>query len=162
MPHGHSLAEGVAGGLPELANVDCTGSSFKVADVFSIISGGEDSDVPAPREAALDYDLWFVSIPAGGGPAVSVHGVVVTVFVPGWTLVTGIDDYVARWVPAPGIAIPLGGFNAIAIDPHGSDLGHDEITEIDAIKVAFEIPEPTTLTLLVMGGLLLARRGRWT
>ncbi|MEE9212575.1 MAG: PEP-CTERM sorting domain-containing protein, partial [Phycisphaeraceae bacterium] len=156
--HGHSVAEAPPGALPELANIDYAFPSFTGADVFSIISGGEDTDVPAPREAALDYELWFVSIPLVG-PAVSVHGVPVTVFVPGWTAATTIDDYVARWVPAPFVPPPgFIGFNAIAIDPFGAALGHNEITEIDAIKVW--IPEPATLTMLALGGLAVLLRRR--
>jgi hypothetical protein len=96
--HLHSVAEVPPGPLPELILPDYSGVTFDVVDVFSIISIGEDADIGA-RDSALDYDLWFVDLVLG----VSTPGVPVTVFVPGWTLATGIDDYVARWVPStPG------------------------------------------------------------
>jgi hypothetical protein len=148
LPHLHSVAEVPPGPLPELILPDYAGVTFDVVDVFSIISGGEDSDTPPPREAALDYDLWFVDLVLG----VSTPGVPVTVFVPGWTAATGIDDYVARWVPSTP-----GAWNAVAIDPPAGVPGHDEITEIDAIVA---VPEPGTGLLLAAGliGLALGRR----
>lgn len=154
VPHGHSVSETPPGTLPELSNNDYAFSSFSRVDVFSVISEGQDFDTDAtgafsPRDAALDYDLWFVDLITG----TSVPGVPVKVFVPGWTLATGTDDFVARWKPA----IP-GFYNSVAIDPAGG-FGHDEITEIDAIKAAF-IPEPATFSLLLFGGLLFVRRRR--
>lgn len=153
-PHGHSLAELIPGGLPELVLPDLLATGFdhfNFVDVFSVISTGEDTDAGGPREAALDYDIWFVDLIAG----VSTPGVPVTVFVPGWTALTPIDDFVTRWAPAD----PTGhGFwNAIAIEP-ATGLGHDDITEIDAIVAV--VPEPSLLLLLIGGlfGLGVARR----
>jgi hypothetical protein len=145
--HLHSVAEVPPGPLPELILPDYSGVTFDVVDVFSIISIGEDADIGA-RDSALDYDLWFVDLVLG----VSTPGVPVTVFVPGWTLATGIDDYVARWVPSTP-----GAWNAIAIDPPAGIPGHAEITEIDAIVA---VPEPSTGLLLAAGliGLALGRR----
>lgn len=151
VPHGHSQGENPPGVLPELANNDYMFDHFYYADVFSIISIGEDSDVDdnglfSRRDAALDYDLWFIDLQTG----TSTPGVPILVFIPGWTNATNIDDYVARWIPAsPGF------WNAIAIDPP-TGFGHDEICEIDAIKVA--IPEPATLALMGLGGAMILRR----
>ena len=114
---------------------------FEMVDVFSIISPVEDLDVGAPREAALDYEVWFADLTTGTG----VNGVPVLVFIPGWTLATGTDDYVTRWVPStPGF------YNAIEIEPTAGVLGHDQIVEIDAV-VAYVVPEPGTTLLIGCG-----------
>ncbi len=155
--HGHSVEEAPPGPLPHLDNDDFTLAQFNAVDVFSVISPGEDSSLeissPGSREAALDYDLWFVDLIL----AVSTPGIPVIVWAGGWDAGTGTDDWVARWVPS--IA---GSWNAIAIDPT-SGFGHDEITEIDAIKAI--IPEPSTMVLAGLGlaaivGMALRRRKR--
>lgn len=151
VPHGHSQAENPPGVLPELSNNDYMYDHFYYADVFSIISEGEDSDMDdaghfSRRDAALDYDLWFVNLNTG----ISTPGIPILVFTPGWTNLTSIDDFVARWVPAtPGF------WNAVAIDPP-TGMGHDQICEIDAVKVA--IPEPMTLALFAVGAAMLFRK----
>ncbi len=153
LPHGHSVGEtiGPPGPLPELINPDWL-TFIPFVDVFSVISDGEDTDIGGPREMALDYDLAFGS--SVGGP--SSPGVPVIVWIPGWTGATTTDDFVARWVPATP-----GAYDLVAIEPaFGS--GHDEVTEIDAIK-AVAVPEPSTALLLAMGLLgLAARRKRTT
>lgn len=147
IPHGHSVAEVPAGLLPELILPDFGGTFFTTVDVFSVISPFVDTDLGFPREAALDYFVEFSNTVTG----VVSPGVPVLVFVPGWTLATGTDDFVTRWVPTdPGL------YNQIAIDPEAG-LGHDEVTEIDAVVAS---PEPTTLSLLALGGVLLIRRRR--
>ncbi len=156
LPHGHSVGEtiGPPGPLPELINPDWLDLIFAV-DVFSVISVGEDSATeiasPGSREAALDYDLAFGNSVTG----VSSPGVPVIVWIPGWTGATTTDDFVARWVPA--FPSP-GGYDLVAIEP-ASGFGHDEVTEIDAIKA---VPEPGTALLVASGlaGLALRRRRR--
>ena len=125
-PHGHSAAETPPGPLPELAGGDFQDSHFRVVDVFSVIAGGEDKDEGGRREAALDYELWFVDLERG----VSTHGVPTVVFVPGWSEEADRDDFVARWVPATP-----GPWNAVVIDPPWA-AGHDKITEIDGVRAA--------------------------
>lgn len=149
-PHGHSVAEVPPGPLPELINPPCSGT-FDQVDVFSVISVGEDSDVGGAREMALDYDLAFCNSVTGA----SSPGTPVLVWVPGWTAATGIDDYVARWTAA----IP-GAYDSVAIEPTAGS-GHDEVTEIDAIKVVQQhvVPVPTW-TLAPLGALLLGT-GLW-
>jgi len=139
-PHGHSVAEG--GTLPELINTACVGE-FNFVDVFSIISEEQDTD-PTPREAALDYELAFGhSITGASSP-----GIPTVVFVPGWTTVTGIDDYVARWVPAtPGL------YDLVAIEP---SFAHDGVTEIDAIKCFRDVSVGGTFVPIDQSALLLA------
>ncbi|MEE8246845.1 MAG: hypothetical protein V3S87_06255, partial [Alphaproteobacteria bacterium] len=91
------------------------------------------------REAALDYELWFVDLVRGH----STPGLPTVVFVPGWTDETDADDYVARWVPAT-----QGTWNAVVIDPPFG-AGHDKICEIDAVRAALgsgltvSLPPPT-------------------
>ncbi len=144
--HGHSVAEVPPGPLPELLNPDYAEATFGAVDVFSVISIGEDSTLeissPGSREAALDYELAFGNSITG----LSAPGVPVIVWVPGWTFATSTDDWVTRWVPA--FPSP-GGYNLVAIEP-ASGFGHDEVTEIDAIKA---IPEPSSMVLAVMGAL---------
>lgn len=125
-PHRHSTAETPAGPMPELAGADFAGDRFNVVDVFSQIAGGEDRDSGGRREAALDYQLWFVDLVRG----LSTPGLPTVVFVPGWTEESGADDYVARWVPAT-----QGTWNAVVIDPPFG-AGHDKICEIDAVRAA--------------------------
>ena len=112
--------------VAELDNPPCPpGLEFNTVDIFSVISDGEDSDVGGPREMALDYDVAFCNSVTGA----SSVGTPVIVWVPGWTPLTPTDDYVARWTAAtPGL------YDIVAIEP-ASGAGHDEITEIDAIKV---------------------------
>ena len=152
-PHGHSVAEGVPGGLPELLNPDWALPTFEAVDVFSMISLLEDSSAeigtPGSREAALDYELAFGNSITG----LSAPGVPVIVWAPGWTGVTTIDDWVTRWVPA--FSSP-GGYNLVAIEP-AFGFGHDEVTEIDAIKA---IPEPSTFALAALALLGLIAYGR--
>ena len=124
-------------------------------DVFSIISAGQDATFelasPGGREAALDYNVAFGNSFTGFGSP----GIPVMVWIPGWTLATGIDDFVARWVPAvPGL------YNLVAIEPEFDPL-HDNITEIDAVKAWYRIAEPASVTLLwlaALGLLPLVRR----
>ena len=111
------------GTLPELNNKACPGKFFEFVDVFSIISTGEDFD-STTRNAALDYQVDFGNSVTG----IFSFGSPVKVFVPGWTGVTTIDDYVARWAPdLPGT------YNFVAIEPTFA-AGHDQVTEIDAVK----------------------------
>jgi len=122
--HGHSIAETPPGTLPELNNKACPGKFFEFVDVFSIISDGEDTDSGLTRNKALDYQVDFGNSVTG----IFSPGSAVKVFVPGWTAVTTIDDYVARWAPdLPGT------YDFVAIEPPFG-FGHDEVTEIDAVK----------------------------
>jgi hypothetical protein len=152
-PHGHSVEEGlpVPPALPALANDDFDGDFFNVVDVFSIISQGQDTEA-TPRDAALDYVLDFGNSVTGA----SSPGVGVLVWIPGWTPLTGIDDYVARWVPLiPGL------YDLVAIEPDAA-FGFDERTEIDAIK-AYLVPLPATAALFGVAltglGIVVRRRG---
>ncbi|MHC4586207.1 MAG: hypothetical protein ACYS3N_16880 [Planctomycetota bacterium] len=136
--HGHSDEEIPPGALPHLDNVAYTEPFFNMVDVFSITSIGEDTDATL-RESALDYELAFGNSITGA----SSLGVPIIVFVPGWTAATTIDDYVARWQPAiPGL------YDLIAIEP-AAGFGHDEITEIDAIKAALVTPIPAPGAILL-------------
>ena len=127
--HQHSDEEVPAGPLPHLDNDAWTRPFFSMIDVFSIISSGEDTDVTR-RDAALDYVVAFGNSVTGA----SSVGVPVIVWTQGWTTATTIDDYVARWIPA----IP-GQYDLVAIEPAGG-VGHDGVTEIDAIKAVVPIP----------------------
>jgi len=133
--HGHSVVESPPGTLPELANDACTGK-FEFVDVFSIISIDEDTDTgdddeDIRRNRALDYVVDF----ADSTTLASTDGVPILVFKQGWTPVTNIDDYVARWVPK----VP-GKYDVIAIEPisttvnENNNHGHDLVIEIDAVK----------------------------
>jgi hypothetical protein len=142
--HGHSVAELPPGPLPELANVDYPYSFFRGVDVFSVISELQDSTLelstPGSREAALDYVLDFGNTITG----FSSPGIPVVSFVPGWTPLTTIDDFVTRWVPAvPGL------YNVVAIEPAFDP--HDNVTEIDAVKAWLGVPEPSSICLFLAG-----------
>jgi hypothetical protein len=110
---------------------------LNTVDVFSTISVGEDSAAeigsPGSREAALDYELAFCNSLTGA----SSVGVPVIAWIPGWTGLTTTDDYVARWTAAtPGL------YDSVAIEPAAGG-EHNEVTEIDAIKVVGpEAPYP--------------------
>ncbi len=143
LAHNHSDEETPPGALPHLELPGFTGDSLLFVDVFSIISEGQDEDVDVTgalsrREAALDYDVAFGNSVTGA----STIGVPVIVWVPGWTLATGIDDFVARWAP-----LTPGAYDLVAIEPAAGS-GHDERTEIDALAT---VPEPAALALLGLG-----------
>jgi hypothetical protein len=135
--------------IATLDNPPCPpGSLFDTVDVFSVISDGEDADVGGPREMALDYELAFCNSVTGA----SSVGTPVIVWTPGWTPLTPTDDYVARWTAAtPGF------YDSVAIEP-ASGSGHDEITEIDAIKVVqiLEVPALSEWGLTLAALLLVA------
>jgi hypothetical protein len=143
-PHGHSVEELPPGPLPVLPNEDYYPRRFfRGVDVFSIISIEQDSTLdlssPGSREAALDYVVDFGNTVTG----FSTPGIPVIVFAPGWTPLTTIDDYVARWVPAvPGL------YDVVAIEP---SFDHDNVTEIDAIKAWLGVPEPSSIVLMLIG-----------
>jgi hypothetical protein len=135
--------------LPELLFPAYGPAFFSGVDIFSQITSIDLE--PTARDAALDYEVGFGNSVAG----TFSPGIPILVFVPGWTAATGIDDYVARWVPA----IP-GPYNMVAIEPL-----HDNVTEIDAIMAW--VPEPSSVVLTATGviGLALAafrqcKRGR--
>jgi hypothetical protein len=144
--HGHSIQEIPPGPLPYLPNEDYYPREFfSGVDVFSIISEGQDATFelasPGGREAALDYNVAFGNTITGFGSP----GIPILVFAPGWTAATTIDDFVARWVPVvPGL------YNVIAIEPETGATGHDDITEIDAVKAWF-VPEPSSIGLMLVG-----------
>ncbi len=134
--HAHSVVESPPGTLPELPNDACTGK-FEFVDVFSIISSGEDTDTgdddeDIRRNRALDYVVDFAD---STNPLASTRGIPVLVFTQGWTPITNIDDYVARWVPEVS-----GKYDIIAIEPisttvnENNNHGHDLVIEIDAVK----------------------------
>ena len=134
-PHEHSAAETPPGPLPSLAGADFQGPRFNVVDVFSVIAEGEDKDEGGRREAALDYELWFVDL----GRGISTQGVAVMIFERGWSEGSTAEDYVARWVPAtPGT------WDAVVIDPPFG-FGHDKVTEIDAIRAAPRLELPISM-----------------
>jgi hypothetical protein len=154
LPHGHSVEEVPAGPLPYLPNETYTAEFFTGVDIFSIISVLQDATIelasPGGREAALDYNVAFGNTFTGFGSP----GIPILVFAPGWTPLTTIDDFVARWVPAvPGL------YNVVAIEPEFAPI-HDDITEIDAVKAWF-VPEPASVCLALVGFLgagLMSRR----
>ena len=103
---------------------------FNRVDVFSASLRDPALDEPDRRNAALDYDLWFVNQTTKQ----SVPGYATKVWEPGWTHATDVDDFIARWAPM-GVSGNPGMWDAIAIDPRRSDIGdgHDDVTEIDAV-----------------------------
>lgn len=145
--HGHSDEETPPGTLPHLVNNDYALPFFNAVDVFPIISVGQDgrvdpSDPSTLQAGGLDYVLDFANTQTGAFST----GVLTVVWVPGWTNVTYIDDYVARWVPLnPGV------YDIVAIEPtNGGIAGGYEAVEIDAIKALF-LPEPLSFALMGLG-----------
>lgn len=139
LAHGHSVAEtaGPPGPLPVLLLPAYGPDFFSGVDVFSQITSFDLE--PTLRDAALDYVLDFGNTITGA----STPGIPIMVFAPGWTGVTGIDDWVARWVPSmPGL------YNVVAIEP---SFEFDNITEIDALAVW--IPEPSSAVLAAFGAI---------
>jgi hypothetical protein len=144
--HMHSLDESVPGGFPTLALPDFVGVQIGAVDIFSITSVGKEDGEFTPRDAALDYEMWFVNSQTGqSAPGAPIH-----VFVPGWTNDTTADNYIARWVPTIG-----GRWDSVAIDPI-KDAPHDRVIEIDAVVAANSTLVPTLGTpgLALLMGLL--------
>jgi hypothetical protein len=144
--HAHSVAEGVSGGFPELVLPDFQGVQIGAIDIFSITSVGKEDGEFAPRDAALDYEMWFVNSSTG----LATPGAAIRVFVPGWTDLTTADNYIARWVPTTG-----GQWDSVAIDPiRGAP--HDRVIEIDAVVAATStlVPSLGTPGLAILMGLL--------
>ncbi len=124
-----------------------SGDHFRVVDVISQVLRYADMDVDAAgnwsrRNSALDYLLDF----SADGFNWSA-GSVTRVFQDGWTLASMAEDYVARWLS------PIdANFVRIAAFPLGGS--HDGNVQIDAIIATASVPEPSTLTLFLTGGML--------
>ena len=146
--HMHSVAETVAGGFPELVLPDFEGVQIGAVDVFSITSVGVEDGEFTPRDAALDYEMWFVNSETGQ----STPGAPIHVFVQGWTNLTTADNYIARWVPTTG-----GRWDTVALDPI-KGAPHDRVIEIDAVVAANStlVPALGTPGLAILMGLLAA------
>jgi hypothetical protein len=159
LPHVHTgLLPDCTGDLigDELCLPDYASAAFFAVDVFSVSATPVDAvGIPTdpaglvsdaevlPRDAVLDYDLFFCN-----GIAGCVAGVPTLVFAPGWSAAATADDFVARWTS------PIAATHVI-IDPVGAPAApHDEVTQIDAI-VAY-VPEPSTALLLASGLAVLA------
>jgi len=149
MPSGHINPEQgphVHGFWGELVLPDFAGPFFQYVDVVSQIGRYSDMDIASRewsrRNSALDYDLdfswdgvnWF-----DGDP--------IRVFIPGWNLFAGADDYVARWLsPRPARFVRAGGLMGD---------GHDGNVQIDAIIAGYGVPEPVTLAFAGIGLVLI-------
>jgi hypothetical protein len=108
------------------------------------------------RDSALDFGAEDLV------PEFSINGVdwmpgiLINVFLPGWTAASLVDDFVSRWrSPMDATLVRL---KALTSN------GHDGNTQIDAIiasrAMPGSIPEPGTLMLLAVGGAMLGyRRG---
>jgi hypothetical protein len=125
------------------------GNTFRFADVVSGVGRYVDMDTKNgqwSREAsALDYVLEFS---ADGTNYVA--GIPVVAYRDGWNLQTDSDDYLARW-SSPVDAISL----RIRAIFTGVD-GHDGNTQIDAVIVSSQIPEPSAALLLLAAGMTTA------
>ena len=101
-----------------------TTSTFRVVDVFSISTRYTDyetvAELLALEEAALDYDVTFVST-----SGTEHTGILAKVFEQGWSTTTFADDALGRWL-SPVDAV------AVKIDARTEDM-HDGITQIDAV-----------------------------
>ncbi|MFW6125000.1 MAG: PEP-CTERM sorting domain-containing protein, partial [Pirellulales bacterium] len=136
---------------------DFNQASFRFADVFSLTLRYSDSDInalgaPSFREGALDYGVLFL---AQDGVTLAA-GTPISVFTDGWTNKTLVDNYLTRWM-SPFAAIGMFVFGLTGD-------GHDGTAQIDAVIVAQQIPEPSTLVLVAFGtlGLVCRCRGRRT
>lgn len=117
------------------------GATFKYADVVSVVGRYVDMDVDgsgdwSKRESALDY---LVEFSADGTNWLA--GTAIAVFTEGWTTAASSEDFLARW-ESPVDATIL----RIRAVFTGTG-GHDGNTQIDAVIVASQVPEP------MMGGL---------
>ena len=127
------------------ATPDFAGQMFRTADVFSLGLRYSDSDVNlggtlSQRETALDYNLFFRLM-----DGTFVQGIPQQVFIGGWTGNTFADNFLARWYsPVDAVGVFIFALN---------NLGHDGVTQIDAVIVS-AIPEPGTLVFIIVGLLL--------
>jgi hypothetical protein len=129
------------------ATPDYGGTTFSLVDVFSVTARYSDADTDtagnqSSRDSALDYDLLCLASDGTTAP-----GTLSAVFVPGWSVNSSADNYVARWrcaTPATGVFILA----------HLGD-GHDGTVHIDGVIV----PEPTSL-LWILGLLPICIRRR--
>jgi hypothetical protein len=95
--------------------VDIFSSSLRYSDFDQNAAGGQ-----SLREGALDYRVFFRG--AGGAQA---EGVPLTIFEPGWTTSTNVDNYLTRWTSP----IDATGLFVFA----NSQDSHDGIAQIDAV-----------------------------
>jgi hypothetical protein len=135
------------------------GPFVRAVDVVSQVARYADMDVdPANtnswslRDSALDYMLQFS---ADGNSWLA--GVPILLFKKGWTTNSTADDYVARWTsPVDALFVRIQSETSIGQD--------DRNCQIDAIIAASVVPEPATLTLILLtcllGGAFQLRRRR--
>ena len=138
---GPSTDNHVHAGLGELALDAFKGPYFKLVDVVSNINLYADNDINtatgaiSARSKALDYHI----------PDFSEDGVtwfpgsLVSVFQQGWTPISNIENYIARWqTDIEAKFLRITGVGAAVV-------GHDGNTQIDAVIA--RVPEPESLVL---------------
>jgi hypothetical protein len=146
-------------GLGVFNNPVAWAGTFSFVDVFSLNAIFGDYDVnnsgdTSFRAANLDYDVTFV-LPND----TLVAGTPVAVYSEGWSEDTFTDDWLARWMspsPAKGVLVTAHKYFDIVTNQF---IGN---TQIDAVIAANFVPEPGTVSLLLLSALLIGpiRRAR--
>lgn len=142
------------GGFGAFDNPAFYQGTFRFIDVFSINAHFADYDVDDSgassfRAANLDYDVTFV-LPGN----ILVAGTPTDVFTEGWSNLTFVDDYIARWMsPADAIGVLITAHQYLDLQT-GQFIGN---AQIDAVIVS-NVPEPGSLALIAAAGLVMRRR----
>ncbi len=133
------------------------GGAHNASDPYYAVFGGIDVAVAVPAQTALHAQQ--TGITGAGTPAFAWHEVTITV--DGATALWSIDGLpIAQLDPSIGAIFSLDGNISIGYTDMFSSVSDNPDVSFGLIDNLVVVPEPATMTMLLMGGIALLRRRR--